>query len=215
MNAGKTVAATELVRGLARGGFKVAAAKLTGVSLMRDALAMVDAGASAALTFNDVGIASTHPGVTVATAKGIFNRLAAAKPDVIVAELGDGILGEYGVQDILRDVELTNVGAAYVMAAPDPVACWGATELMRTEFGLPITVITGPATDNEVGQVYIQSGLGLPAHNARRDAAGLLKVVREALEQWIKGRGSRVEDPDSPAGIPEKVDSRLLTLDVK
>jgi len=215
MNAGKTVAATELVRGLARGGLKVAAAKLTGVSLMRDALAMVDAGASAALTFNDVGIASTHPGVTVATAKGIFNRLAAAKPDVIVAELGDGILGEYGVQDILRDVELTNVGAAYVMAAPDPVACWGATELMRTEFGLPITVITGPATDNEVGQVYIQSGLGLPAHNARRDAAGLLKVVREALEQWIKGRGSRVEDPRSPAGIPEKVDSRLLTLDVK
>ena len=126
MNAGKTVAATELVRGLARGGLRVAAAKLTGVSLMRDALSMLDAGAVAALTFNDVGIASTHAGVTVATAKGIFNRLAAAKPDVIVAELGDGILGEYGVQDILHDAELMRVGAAYVMAAPDPVACWGA-----------------------------------------------------------------------------------------
>ena len=103
MNAGKTVAATELVRGLARGGLRIAAAKLTGVSLMRDALSMLDAGALVALTFNDVGIASTHPGVTVNTAKGIFNRLAGAKPDVIVAELGDGILGEYGVQDILRD----------------------------------------------------------------------------------------------------------------
>ena len=77
MNAGKTVAATELVRGLARGGLRVAAAKLTGVSLMRDALSMLDAGAVAALTFNDVGIASTHAGVTVTTAKGIFNRLAA------------------------------------------------------------------------------------------------------------------------------------------
>ena len=33
--------------------------------------------------------------------------LAGTKPDVIVAELGDGILGEYGVQDILRDAELT------------------------------------------------------------------------------------------------------------
>ena len=43
MNAGKTVAASELVRGLARGGLRVAAAKLTGVSLMRDALAMLDA----------------------------------------------------------------------------------------------------------------------------------------------------------------------------
>jgi hypothetical protein len=66
---------------------------------------------------------------------------------------------------------------------------------MRTEFGLPITVITGPATDNEVGQVYIQSGLGLPAHNARRDASGLLKVVREALDRWAESQESGVRSP--------------------
>jgi hypothetical protein len=184
MNAGKTVAATELVRGLARSGLRVAAAKLTGVSLMRDALSMQDAGAVTALTFNDVGVASTHAGVTVSTAKGIFNRLAGTKPDVIVAELGDGILGEYGVQDILRDAELTRVGAAYVMAAPDPVGCWGAVELMQREFGLPVSVITGPATDNDVGQLYVTAQLGLPAHNARRDAAGLLAVVKGELKKW-------------------------------
>jgi hypothetical protein len=189
MNAGKTVAATELVRGLARGGLRVAAAKLTGVSLMRDALSMLDAGAVSALTFNDVGIASTHAGVTVTTAKGIFNRLAGAKPDVIVAELGDGILGEYGVQDILRDSELMAVGAAYVMAAPDPVACWGAAELMTREYRLPITAVTGPATDNEVGQVYITTGLGLRAHNARRDAAGLVAAVRDSLVAWSRRQG--------------------------
>ena len=214
MNAGKTIAATELVRGLARSGLKVAAAKLTGVSLMRDALSMMDAGALAALTFNDVGIASTHAGVTVSTAKGIFNRLAGAKPDVIVAELGDGILGEYGVQDILHDAELMRVGAAYIMAAPDPVACWGAAELMRNEFGLPITVITGPATDNEVGQVYIQSGLGLPAHNARRDPAGLLEVVRKAMDQWVESRESGVRNKSSTGDAASPTpDSRLLTLD--
>ena len=207
MNAGKTVAATELVRGLTRSGLKVAAAKLTGVSLMRDALSMLDSGAVAALTFNDVGVASTHPGITVATAKGIFNRLATAKPDVIVAELGDGILGEYGVQDILRDPELMRVGAAYVMAAPDPVACWGAAELMRHQFALPITTITGPATDNEVGLVYVHTELGLPAHNARRDAAGLVEVVRASLKRWAEGLRSRVEARES------RVDSRLLTLD--
>jgi hypothetical protein len=88
------------------------------------------------------------------------------------------------VQDILRDAELMGVGAAYVMAAPDPVACWGAAELMRREFDLPITAITGPATDNEVGQVYITGALGLPAHNARRDAVGLLGAVRSALAEW-------------------------------
>ncbi len=214
MNAGKTVAASELVRGLARAGFRVAAAKLTGVSLMRDALSMLDAGAIAALTFNDVGIASTHPGVTVATAKGIFNRLAAAKPDVIVAELGDGILGEYGVQDILHDPDLMAVGAAYVMAAPDPVACWGAAELMRNQFGLQITAMTGPATDNEVGQVYIQTGLGLPAHNARRDAGGLLGVVQAALQSWREGHESRVTSlPSTEILSPSTRDSRLATIE--
>jgi nicotinamide mononucleotide (NMN) deamidase PncC len=72
------------------------------------------------------------------------------------------------------------------MAAPDPVACWGAAELMRREFGLPITAVTGPATDNEVGQVYITGSLGLPAHNARRDAAGLVQAVRAAIAGWAE-----------------------------
>jgi hypothetical protein len=208
MNAGKTVAATELVRGLARSGLRVAAAKLTGVSLMRDALSMQDAGAVAALTFNDVGIASTHAGVTVTTAKGIFNRLAQSKPDVIVAELGDGILGEYGVQDILRDAELTGVGAAWVMAAPDPVACWGAAELMQREYGLPITAITGPATDNEVGNVYITAELGLPAHNARRDAAGLVARVREALTSWARTAAGALAREARPSAQADSASGR-------
>ncbi|HEU4700406.1 MAG TPA: hypothetical protein VFS40_14575 [Gemmatimonadales bacterium] len=184
MNAGKTAAATELVRGLARAGLRVAAAKLTGVALMRDALSMVDAGAVAALTFNDAGAASTSAGMTVPVAKGIFNRLAAhprGRPDVIVAELGDGILGEYGVQDILRDAELMGAGAAHVLCAPDPVGCWGSAELYRREYGLPITVVTGPATDNEVGREYVRRALGLPAFNALREAPMLVDVVRAAL----------------------------------
>jgi hypothetical protein len=185
MNAGKTVAATELVRGLTRAGRRVGAVKLTGVSLMRDTLSMRDAGAVAALTFNDAGMASTHPGATVSVARGLLNKMAGdriARPEVIVAELGDGILGEYGVQDILLAPDLMALGAAFVMAAPDPVACWGADQLFRSRFRLPITAITGPATDNDVGRDYIRAELGLAAHNAMRDAAGLLARVETALE---------------------------------
>lgn len=184
MNAGKTVAATELVRGLTRSGLRVAACKLTGVSLMRDTLSMLDAGAIAALTFNDAGAASTHAGMTVPVARGLLNRLTkerGSRPEVIVAELGDGILGEYGVQDILRDPGLMALGAAHVMAAPDPVACWGAHQLMRNHFSLPITCFTGPATDNQVGCDYIGANLAIPAHNALRDAAGLVETVRANL----------------------------------
>ena len=193
MNSGKTVAATELVRGLARSGRRVAAVKLTGVSLMRDALSMQDAGAIAALTFNDAGAASTHAGTTVPIARGLFNRLVdprGARPDVIVAELGDGILGEYGVQDILHAPDLMTLGAAFVVAAPDPVACWGAQRLMRDEFKLPITAITGPATDNEVGRRYIVDELRLTAHNARLDASGLVACVASAIEGWQSDRGA-------------------------
>lgn len=184
MNAGKTVAATELVRGLSRAGLRVAAAKLTGVSLMRDTLSMLDAGAVAALTFNDAGAASTHAGMTVAVARGLFNRLAkerGGRPDVIVAELGDGILGEYGVQDILRDDGLMGLAVAHVVAAPDPVAAWGAKQLYDHEFHHPITVMTGPATDNQVGRDYISRELSLPSHNALRDATGLVETVRAAM----------------------------------
>lgn len=184
MNAGKTVAATELVRGLTRSGLRVAACKLTGVSLMRDTLSMLDAGAIAALTFNDAGAASTHAGMTVPVARGLLNRLTkerGSRPDVIVAELGDGILGEYGVQDILRDPGLMALGAAHVMAAPDPVACWGAHQLMSNHFNLSITCFTGPATDNQVGRDYIGANLAIPAHNALRDAAGLVETVRANL----------------------------------
>jgi hypothetical protein len=68
------------------------------------------------------------------------------------------------------------------MAAPDPVGCWGADQLMRNSYALPITVLTGPATDNQVGRDYIRAALGVPAHNALRDADGLLAAVIAELE---------------------------------
>ncbi len=196
MHAGKTVAATELVRGLSRSGMRVGCVKLTGVSLMRDTLSMRDAGAMIALTFNDAGAASTHAGVTVPIARGLLNRLADMKgaalglrPDVILAELGDGILGEYGVQDILRAPDLMRVAAAHVVAAPDPVGCWGAREIYRDSFGQTITVLTGPATDNAVGSDYIASALDIPSHNARRDPQGLTDVVLDAISEWRVAQG--------------------------
>jgi hypothetical protein len=182
MNAGKTMAAAEIVHGLSRSGLKVAAAKLTGVALRRDALAMVDAGAVEALTFNDAGVVSTSVAAALPTARGLLNELARAhKPDVIVAELGDGVLGEYGVAEILADKALMSLSAALVACAPDQVASWGIVRVLEERFGLRPAVISGPATDNEVGCRFIREELGLPAHNARRGDGALAGVVLEAL----------------------------------
>ncbi|MCZ7586149.1 MAG: hypothetical protein M5R36_24070 [Deltaproteobacteria bacterium] len=179
MNSGKTVACVQIVRHLSKAGLKVAACKLTGVSLRRDALGMLDAGATHAFTFNDAGVATTHDHCAVSVARGIMNHLAGTNADVVVAELGDGILGEYGVADILEDPGLAAAGKAFVVCAPDQVAAWGAHELFETRFKLPITVMSGPVTDSGVGRDFIQQTLGVPAHNARHDADSLARAVME------------------------------------
>jgi len=182
MDAGKTVAAGEVIRGLSRFGLKVAGVKLTGVSLRRDALAMIDAGATEALTFTDAGIVSTDDDAALTTAYGLLNELTRrCRPDVIVAEFGDGILGEYGVATLLGDSALVHRIAAVVCCAPDQVGAWGAVEILRDTFDLTPTVISGPATDNEVGCRFIRSKLNLPAANARTGDGALSTVVREAL----------------------------------
>jgi hypothetical protein len=66
------------------------------------------------------------------------------------------------------------------------VAAWGAAELYRERFRLRIGALTGPVTDNDVGRDAIWRDLGLPSHNARRDAAGLVAVVRACLPAALR-----------------------------
>lgn len=177
MNCGKTTAACQLIRELALRGKAVGGCKLTGVSLRRDALQMLDYGARWAVTFTDAGIVSTTPDTAVAVARALLAHLGRAGAEVIVAELGDGILGEYGVAQILADREVTSRAAAVVLAANDPVGTWGAQQLLRENFGLDIDAVTGPTTDNLVGTRYVEAQLGLAAVNARKDGAALGEIV--------------------------------------
>lgn len=181
MQAGKTSACCEIIRVLSRRGRKVAAAKLTGVSLLRDTLGMNDRGASQSLSFTDAGCASTSEAVAVRVSKGLINALNKEKPDCIVVELGDGIMGEYGVQAILKDAELMAAGTAHVLCATDPVAAWGCAELYKNHFKLPVHVISGPATDNAVGKDFVEGRIGVPALNARLDPEALGAAVEDLL----------------------------------
>lgn len=185
MNAGKTFACSEIIRGLAKRGLRVGAAKLTGVSLRRDTLKMEDAGAFRALSFNDAGIVTTKPETAVPVARGILAALTepyhGLRPDVLVIELGDGIMGEYGVQEILRTPELMLPARAHVLCANDPVGAWGAARFYAEDLGLPLTLITGPTTDNAVGRKFVEDRLGLPAINARSAPDKLAEAVANAV----------------------------------
>jgi hypothetical protein len=52
---------------------------------------------------------------------------------------------------------------------------------LRGEYGIEPVAVTGPATDNLVGTQQIEQRLGVPAVNARTDAARLAEVVRAAV----------------------------------
>jgi len=183
MNSGKTVAACEIIAGLTQRGYVVAGAKLTGVAAVRDPLNMLDHGAVSTLTFMDCGLPSTAGLEDVApVAKRVLRsiqREAGVKIDVIVAEMGDGIIGQYGVDTILRDSEFKSWISAHVLTANDLVAAWGGVRWME-ENDLTLEVIAGPATDNAVGMRYVRDELGVGASNARTRSAEFVTLVEEA-----------------------------------
>jgi hypothetical protein len=182
MNSGKTYAATELIKQATRAGLRVAAAKLSGVACLRDTLNMADHGALATASFLDCGLPSTVvAGDLAPVAKAIIAKLNENLPDLIVLELGDGILGGYAVDSLFDDAELRDATTALVFCASDYVGAWGGIELLRRR-GIQIDLIAGSVTDSQMGQDYIESEFGVPAANARRDGALLFEHIRSKLE---------------------------------
>jgi hypothetical protein len=182
MNSGKTYAATELIKQATRAGLRVAAAKLSGIACLRDTLNMADHGAVAIASFLDCGLPSTVGATDLPTvAKTIIGRLNESAPDLIVIELGDGILGGYSVESVFDDLELRQATAGLVFCASDYVGAWGGIELLRRR-GIQIDVIAGSVTDSQMGEDYIEKEFGVPAANARRNGAQLFELIRLKLE---------------------------------
>ena len=181
MEAGKTAAACSIVSRMRHRGMTIDCFKATGVSLRRDILAMEDAGGRNSLIFTDLGVITTNRQVGPALTRTMISELAAKRPDAIVFELGDGILGAYGVDSILEDDALRKAFTGVVLSANDPVAAWGGVKLLRERFQIEPCVVTGPATDNAVGVELIREQMKVPAFNALSDGAALGDCVIEAI----------------------------------
>jgi hypothetical protein len=118
-------------------------------------------------------------------AKGVISKLAEVEPECIVIELGDGILGGYGVDSIFADEELMDSCASLVFCANDFVGAWGGRQLLA-ERGIKIDIVSGPVTDSQMGADYVMKELGIPAANAVNDGERLAKLVKENLEKWSR-----------------------------
>ncbi len=112
----------------------------------------------------------------------MLTELSAKRPDVIVFELGDGLIGTYGVAAILECEDIKKALTSVVLSANDPVAAWGGAKLLRERFGIEPSVITGPATDNAVGVQIIEEQMQVRACNAINDGAKLGDIVIDSLK---------------------------------
>jgi hypothetical protein len=173
MEAGKTAAAAAIIARMRHRGLVVDAFKATGVSLRRDIMAFEDSGARRTMLFTDLGIVTTTAKCGPALTRTMLTEMASGSPDAIVFELGDGLLGTYGVESILREADIKSALTAVVLSANDPVAAWGGVKLLRERFGIEPCAVTGPATDNQVGIEIIREQMQVEAFNAISNPADL------------------------------------------
>jgi len=182
MEAGKTAAACAIVSRMRHRGLNIHAFKATGVSLRRDILAMEDAGAKRSAIFTDYGVVTTTAKTGPAITRTLLTEMSQGEPDVIVFELGDGLLGAYGVEAILLADDIKASLTSVVLSANDPVAAWGGVKLLREKFGIEPSVVTGPSTDNAVGVNIIRDQMKVPAFNAITDGLALGDCVIDSLK---------------------------------
>lgn len=177
MNSGKTVAATEIIKQAHHAGLKVAGAKMSGVAALRDTLNMEDHGAFATASFLDCGLPSTVDyGDLAPIAKSILNHLNTFEPDLIVVELGDGIVGGYAVDSVLKDAEIKQAISSFVFCAGDYVGVVGGIAVLKS-LGIQINVVAGSVTDSQMGEDFVEEQYKIKAGNARRNGLRLFEIL--------------------------------------
>jgi hexokinase len=69
-----------------------------------------------------------------------------------------------------------------ILCANDPVSAWGGAKILRENFGIEPAIVTGPATDNDVGIDQISDRLSLPAINALSNGVAFGDLVAKLLK---------------------------------
>ncbi|QBD76765.1 hypothetical protein EPA93_12410 [Ktedonosporobacter rubrisoli] len=182
MNIGKTTAICKLIKHFKSQGLKVAGVKLSGVASTQDLDKIKDAGAAPVYGFMDGGLPSTCGDATevVEVAMGILQEANLSQPDLIIAEFGDGILGEYNVDSLIKCKEIQQHVCGFIVGAGDLVSAWGAKEIMA-QYGVQVTMITGPAVNNDTGVLFVEKNVGVPAESNQYTMQKTIRLLEEKL----------------------------------
>ncbi len=163
MNAGKTTTVAAMVRGLAKSGLKVGAAKITGTGAGCDRWAMVDAGAEVVLDFTDFGHASTYRVPVRETASildGAVATLGREGCDVVVVELADGLLFPE-TAELVEHPRFGRLVSGLVLAAGDSMSAgYGAGWLASRD--LPLLALAGKLTSSPLMVREVEAACDVP-----------------------------------------------------
>jgi hypothetical protein len=190
MNAGKTTTAASLVRGLAKAGFAVGAAKVTGTGAGNDLWSMMDAGACAALDFTDAGFATTYLAPIDALVEGarlLLQALGAAGAEIAVLEVADGLF-QPETAALAKSPEFRKLTGGVLFAAGDAMGAVAGCERLR-DLGHDVLGLSGLLTCSPL---------------ARREA-GLANVPVYGVEE--------LTDPATAASLVASISNpRLLVI---
>jgi hypothetical protein len=188
MNAGKTTVCKEIVKLFVKKGFSVNAGKIAGVGCLRDPIVMKESGAQQALSFQDFGVPSTaHVESVAPIARSMVHYLSESKPDFIILEMGDGVLGGYQGASLFEDREFMSSCVSMIMCANDLMGGWGGLQwLSQKDLRDYPMLISGPVTDSAEGIRYVEENWAVPAGNAYDGAGTICTFVLESLMPWLK-----------------------------
>ncbi|MDP1722045.1 MAG: hypothetical protein Q8L37_02440 [Candidatus Gottesmanbacteria bacterium] len=184
MDSGKTTLVCKLAEHFRNNGLTVMGAKLTGVAFMQDPFKMKDNGLDTVMDFVDAGLPSTCGNAedAIKAACGIITELNNGEPDLILAEFGDGIIGEYNVASIITHPSIKKHVVMTVVAANDLMAAWGAKKKM-TELGFTIDMLTGPVANSHVGVEYIEHNFGIPAESNQHAIPKTIAILEKKMKE--------------------------------
>ncbi|KAF9887930.1 hypothetical protein FE257_009452 [Aspergillus nanangensis] len=146
------------------------------------------------LGFLDAGLLSTcgDPTEVVEVALGIVHQLNQIRPDVIVLEFGAGFLQNYNIESIMASREFKKHIASVIITASDPVAAWGAKQLLDQE-GIHVTAFTGPVANNEHFTAHMEETLGVPGEDNQGAMPKILGLVESEVDEYVPGTGINID----------------------
>ncbi len=185
MNSGKTTVCRTIIEGFSKRKFDIHAGKVAGVACRRDLNVMASSGSGKVLSFHDFGLpSSADVSSLVQVARSMVHHLSQPRPDFIVLEMGDGILGGYHVSSLFADRELLGRQVCMIICANDLMGSWGAIEWLRQN-GIDTTcqplLVSGPVTDSGEGVRFIEDNWGITAANPFDSSGKLCSFVLKSL----------------------------------